>query len=160
MLSRRQLLQRAGAATAALTLPLPAAVRAAAAAPALSLHRQATHAALIETFALLPASPVDAAQAPAEAARLATRYSAGTPSLRGDVDDALDAVQGRLAPDGFARMSPQQRLAHVRDALRDDRDPRRLAGAFRASGFALAPFVAGDPRLDWTSLGLIQGLMR
>ena len=160
MLSRRQLLQRAAAVATAVAVPIPAAVRAAAAAPALSPQRQATYAALIEALAVMPASPVDAVQASAEATLLATRYSAGAPALRVDVDDALEAIQHELAPGAFARLSARERLAHVRDLLRDGRDPRRMAGATRAVGFALAPFCIGDPRSDWTSLGLVPALMQ
>jgi hypothetical protein len=115
--TRRQFLVRGGAAAGALAIGGTAALlpaRGRAQATALTAARRRTYTALMETVVTQPSIRLDAAVAPAAAARFAAAYAGWPPERRRDADDVLDALERST---GLARPTTARPGAAERERL-------------------------------------------
>ncbi len=163
-LTRRAFLQRGGAAVGGLALAAsigPVAEAFPPLAPSgyeLAPHRQATLAAIVEALAaVIP--DVDAEQADAVVANVATAYRTRAPESRRDTDVSLDEVGRHLEPDAFKRLAPDERLELLRAGMTGkgvprhgippDHNPGRVQLVNTAIALAATPFF--DAHLSpWT----------
>jgi len=150
--TRRQFLARGGALAGALALGGAAALAPAggrAQATALSAARQQTYTALMEAVVTQPALRLDAAVAPAAAARFAEAYAGWPPERRRDADAVLDALEDVPAAPGFSRLDRARRSAELHAGARATSP--RPAGAEHARleltgrALELAAVVLGPP---------------